>query len=108
MKHEIYLGFREIPSDLEKFLVEQGYEKTSDEGEAQDYEHGDLGSPQIFYFQTAEERKGSIVPNWRNSPVPIVAELEIVYNGGDARVSHKTYRLVDLYRFNIIGLPFCC
>ncbi len=84
MRHEQYIGFREIPHGLEKFLEEKGFIETPTSPNSSGmhvYENqGDMWFELVYNENLVQARPGE-VPDWNRSPVPIVSDMQISYPG---------------------------
>src|SRR3989344_3058175 len=100
MSNDLYIGFIEQPATLDTFLVEEGYQKIRTGRNLVEYEHGEHGSPNLFYSPKVMPVKKSEeeVPDWEEAGFNVVSELNINFHSSDFDAVERSNQLADKIR----------
>ena len=95
MTNDLYVGFRETPKGIERFLEEEGYVESKDSPDSEGvriYTPKNNDWPQLFYIPSIrdDERRDSV---WEGYPVKISSEININYSYRDQQASDEAERI---------------
>ena len=102
---DYYVGFEREPEGLEAFLKSQGYDPTpieTDNDSDRNYESGEGGLVDLFYFSKSPEVNGGEEPDWKGAGFNIASELMISTKNSAASESAERLSEEIARRYNAV------